>query len=69
MSEKNREEALLFLQLMVPKIRLDNIPNNSENYPDAFEQTVAFNTRRLKTVLQAIEKELDRLEASEENSD
>ena len=48
MSAKNREEALLFLKLMAPKITLDPVPNNSEGHPEAFERTIVFNTRKLK---------------------
>lgn len=68
MSAKNREEALLFLKLMAPKITLDPVPNNSEGHPEAFERTIVFNTRKLKAALLEIEKELDRIDSEKSNS-
>ena len=68
MSAKNREEALLFLKLMAPKITLDPVPKNSEDHPKAFERTIAFNTRKLKAALLEIEKDLERIDEEESNS-
>lgn len=68
MSAKNREEALLFLKLMAPKITLDPVPKNSEGHPKAFERTIAFNTRKLKAALLEIEKELERIDEEKSNS-